>query len=204
MSNPDSPKPASSEPQDTAEEVAPDVLDASDNVEAFPNPAAARVAELEATVEELRGRLRAVSAAYQKNQDEVAAARTRLERAAALREELRRGEVVTTLFEPVQNLRRSVDAARRGGTLEDLTKGLEMVLHQAMEGFQKLGLEEVPGKGARFDPRIHDAITTMPVADPALDNIVMEVFSVGYRIGDRVIEPAKVIIGLHDEPANEA
>jgi molecular chaperone GrpE len=162
------------------------------------------VAELEATVEELRGRLRAVSAAYQKNQDEVAAARTRLERAAALREELRRGEVVTTLFEPVQNLRRSVDAARRGGTLEDLTKGLEMVLHQAMEGFQKLGLEEVPGKGARFDPRIHDAITTMPVADPALDNIVMEVFSVGYRIGDRVIEPAKVIIGLHDEPANEA
>ena len=203
MSNPDSPNPAQTENEaaaDAAPEVAPEV---ADNVADFPvvDP---RVAELEATVEELRGRLRAVSAAYQKNQDEVAAARTRLERAAALREELRRGEVVTTLFEPVQNLRRSVEAAKKGGTVEDLVKGLEMVLQQAMDGFHKLGLEEVPGAGARFDPRIHDAITTIPVSDPALDNVVMQVFSVGYRIGDRVIEPAKVIIGLHEAADAEA
>jgi len=201
MSNPDSPNP---DPSDVEDAAAPEVApEAADNVADFPviDP---RVAELEATVEELRGRLRAVSAAYQKNQDEVAAARARLERAAALREELRRGEVVTTLFEPVQNLRRSVDAAKKGGTIDDLVKGLEMVLQQAMDGFQKLGLEEVPGAGARFDPRIHDAITTIPVSDPALDNVVMQVFSVGYRIGDRVIEPAKVIIGLHDDAGDEA
>ena len=167
----------------------------------LPDP---RVAELEASVEELRGRLRAVSAAFQKQQDDISATRQRLERQAALKEELRRGEVVTSLFDPVQNLRRSVEAARKGAAVDDMLRGLEMVLHQFMDGFQKLGLEEVPGKGARFDPNSHEAITTIPVHDPALDNVVMEVFSVGYRIGNRLIEPARVIIGAFQDPEAEA
>ena len=62
----------------------------------------------------------------------------------------------------------------------------------------------MPGKGAAFDPNIHEALTAMPVLDAALDQIVIEVFAAGYRIGSRLIRPAKVIVGTYQEPVGEA
>ncbi len=168
------------------------------------DPRDARIEELETELSELQARLRAVSAAYQQKQDEIAATKSRLERQAAVKEELRRGEVVGTLFEPVENLRRSLDAAKRGASTEDTVEGLKIVLHQFMDSFGKLGLEEVPGQGSRFDPNLHEALTLVPVTDPSLDQVVMEVFSAGYRIGSRLITPAKVIVGNYQEPAGEA
>ncbi|HCH66008.1 MAG TPA: nucleotide exchange factor GrpE, partial [Deltaproteobacteria bacterium] len=164
------------------------------------DPAQQEIDRLEGVVAELQGRLRAVSAAYQKQQSEVAATRDRLKRQAAVQEELRRGEVVSGLFEPVENLRRSLDAAKKGASNDDTVQGLELVLKAFMDSFGKLGLEEVPGKGAAFDPNIHEALTTIPVTDAALDQAVIEVFAAGYRIGSRLIRPAKVIVGAYQEP----
>jgi molecular chaperone GrpE len=178
--------------------------DGGPELEILEDPATAEIQRLEGVIEELQGRLRAVSAAYQKQQAEVAATRTRLERQAAVKEELRRGEVVAGLFDPVENLKRSMDAVRKGASNEDTLQGLELVLKAFMGSFEKLGLEEVPGKGAAFDPNIHEALTAIPVTDPSLDQVVMEVFSTGYRIGSRLIAPAKVIVGAYQEPAGEA
>lgn len=155
-------------------------------------------------VQALNARLRTVSAAYQQQTSEVAEVRARLERQAVIKEQLRRGEVVSELFDPVENLRRSVDSIQKGATPADAVAGLEMVLAQFMEGFAKLGLEEVAGKGARFDPSLHEALTTMPVFEEALDNTVLEVFSAGYRIGTRLIRPARVVIGEYKAPVGDA
>lgn len=186
---------------------APESDDSSDEgpeLEILEDPATAEIQRLETIIEELQGRLRAVSAAYQKQQGEIAATRERLERQAAVKEELRRGEVVAGLFDPVENLRRSMEAAKKGASAEDTATGLELVLKAFLSSFQKLGLEEVPGKGAAFDPNIHEALTAMPVTDPALDQAVIEVFATGYRIGSRLIAPAKVIVGTYQEPVGEA
>jgi molecular chaperone GrpE len=162
-----------------------------------------RIASLESQLSELTARLRTVSAAYKKQQDDVAATRKRLERHAAQREEVRRGEVVSGLFEPVENLRRSRDALSRSGVDGDNLTGLDMVIGQFMTAFEGLGLEEVPGKGARFDPNLHEALTMMPVMDPALDDVVVEVFSAGYRVGTRLIQPARVVVGSYTAPEVE-
>ncbi len=108
------------------------------------------------------------------------------------------------LFDPFENLKRSINSAKKGASAEDTANGLELVLKAFMGSFEKLGLEEVAGKGAPFDPNIHEALTTMPVADPALDQVVIDVFSTGYRIGSRLIAPAKVIVGAYQEPVGEA
>ena len=151
-------------------------------------------------VASLQGRLRAVSGAYQQVQADIEAARERLQRQATAREERRRGEVVSSLFDPLQNLRRSITAAQKGASVEDTVEGLEMVVHQFMTAFEKLGLEEVPGKGSTFDPSLHEALSMMPVTDPALDDVVIEVFDAGYRIGKTLIQPARVIVGRYTEP----
>jgi molecular chaperone GrpE len=152
-----------------------------------------RIAELEA-------RLRQVSAAYREKQEEAAQVRDRLGRQAQLQEEIRRGEVVMALFEPVENLLRSLDAVK-GHAAE---AGLRMVYGQFMEALKKLGLEEVPGVGTRFDPNLHEAIATAPVSETKLDNVVVSVFSSGYRIGARLVRPARVVIGSYTAPVAEA
>lgn len=173
-------------------------------VEELPPQPSAEVRTLRDTVAALETRLRTVSAAFQQQRDEINAVRGRLERQAAADSERRRGEVVASLFEPTENLRRSLKAIRAAGIAEDLVAGLDMTLHQFMDAFHKLGLEEVPGKGAKFDPSLHEAIALTPVTDPALDGIVLDVFSAGYRIGNRLIAPARVIIGQKAEPEGEA
>ncbi len=175
--------------------VEPEIVDFGAAVEENPE-----ILGLRDEVASLQGRLRAVSGAYQQVQADIEAARERLQRQAAAREERRRGEVVSSLFDPLQNLRRSIDAAQKGATVEDTVEGLEMVVHQFMGAFEKLGLEEVPGKGSTFDPNLHEALTMMPVTDPALDEVVIEVFDAGYRIGKTLIQPARVIVGRYTEP----
>lgn len=218
----DEPAQAAASEEEASAEEAPDVVDAEEaqttgasedapgeeeeeeeeeppEVVQLPDPELERLQE---TVGELQARLRAVSAAYAKVQEEIAATRDRLERQAQVKEALRRGEVVGELFDPLQNLKRSLEATRKGATTEDTTIGLEMVVQQFMDAFQKLGLEEVPGRGSRFNPMLHEALMLSPVTDPALDGVVIDVFSTGYRIGDKLIQPARVIVGqlAEEEP----
>ena len=154
----------------------------------------------EARIVELEGRLRTVSAAFKEKQDEIQNVRDRLHRQALLQEEIRRGEVVATLFEPVANLHRSLDIVRDHASEE----GLRMVYQQFMDALRRLGLEEVPGVGARFDPSFHEAIATRPVGTPGEDNVIVEVFSTGYKIGARLVRPARVVIGSYVEALGEA
>jgi molecular chaperone GrpE len=209
MSTADAPPPEDLDAVETPPEAEPvepdtDVPEVDEGAEDEVELVSSREQELEDQLQALQARLRAVSAAYREQQEEIAQTKARLQRQAALKEEMRRGEVVAGLFDPVQNLKRSLDALKKGATLEDTAKGLELVMHQFMASFEKLGLEEVPGQGARFDPNLHEALTLVPVADAALDDVVLEVFSAGYRIGGRLITPARVVVGQYQEPVTEA
>ena len=52
--------------------------------------------------------------------------------------------------------------------------------------------------GAAFDPNLHEALSVAPVTDSTQDGMVIEVFSAGYRVGSRLLKPARVIIGRHE------
>ena len=156
----------------------------------------------ERKIQELEARLRTVSSAYKEKVDEIDRVKDRLNRQAVIQEEIRRGEVVATLFEPVENLHRSLPAVR--DVTPDAVRGLEMVHAQFMAALHKLGLEEVPGVGSRFDPNVHEAIMSQPVAEKEKDNTVLSVFSAGYRIGTRTIRPARVVIGSYTAEVAEA
>lgn len=164
----------------------------------------ARVEELERQLNDTTARLRAVSGAYKNAQEEMAAYKVRLERQAALKEEIQRGEVVSRLFEPLENLRRTLSAMQRAEIDPTLLQGLELVQRAFVEGFEGLGLQEFGAAGDVFNPDQHEALTTMPVAEERMDGRVAQVFSAGFRVGTRVIRPARVIVGQYTAPAGEA
>jgi molecular chaperone GrpE len=154
---------------------------------------------LRAQLEEAAARLRTVSKAYTDLQQEMDAFRKRQQILAESKAEKKAAQVVERFFEPLQNLRRALD--QEGATADDLRNGVSMVVQQFNKRMEELGLTEVPGMGALFDPNVHDALAVMPVTDPAQDGRVVAVHTNGWAVGDRVIQPAQVVIGKFQEPA---
>lgn len=83
----------------------------------------------------------------------------------------------------------------------DASKGVRMVHDNLLKALRVAGLEEIPANGAAFDPYIHDCIQQVP--DPALkDGTVKEVIRKGYRLPDRILRPAQVIVVKNGEEAH--
>ena len=156
--------------------------------------------QLKAKVEEWKGLYYKINEAFQKKSTEVQDTRKRLERMNEVNQAKLRGQVVSNIFSPFENLKRSIDACTKAGVDEGLTNGLGMVKDEFWSAFQKLGLEEIPGEGSLFNPNIHEALTTMPVADPVLNDTVVQVYTTGYRINDTVVRTAQVIVGKYYAP----
>ncbi len=70
-------------------------------------------------------------------------------------------------------------------------KGVEMIYQGFTETLKKLGVEAFGEEGDSFDPNFHSAV--MHIDDEAFgENVLAQVFSKGYKIGDKVLRPAMV------------
>lgn len=99
--------------------------------------------------------------------------------------------LVRELLPVLDDLERALEAAERHeeAALVDGVKLVEQSLRKALE---KEGLVEIETAGA-FDPHVHDALLMRP-SDESEPGSVLEVVQRGYRLGDRVVRPARVIV----------
>lgn len=82
--------------------------------------------------------------------------------------------------------------AAENSTVENLRDGVELTLKQLISAFEGAGLATIDPLGEKFDPNVHEAITTQPVdGEP---NRVLTVLQRGYTLHGRVIRPALVIV----------
>jgi molecular chaperone GrpE len=77
-------------------------------------------------------------------------------------------------------------------------KGVESIAQQLKSVLERNGLRSLSPEGEDFDPRFHEAISSSPVSEMAMDQKVLEVRQTGYTLGDRVIRTAKVVVGEYD------
>lgn len=123
-------------------------------------------------------------------------------RAERERADLKRYALVEPLrdFLPVvDNLERALSS---GGSVENLKTGVEMILRQMHELLQRFGARAVPGRGAPFDPKIHEAISRQE--DPEVEEpTVAEEMQRGYTLEDRLLRPALVTVAVPRRPAAE-
>lgn len=76
---------------------------------------------------------------------------------------------------------------------ESYKKGVEMIYTQLQEMLKKLDVNEIEAEGQPFDPNFHNAVSQKE--DEAFgENTVCQVFQKGYRIGDKVIRHAMVVV----------
>lgn len=100
-----------------------------------------------------------------------------------------KADVIKELLPVLDNFDRA--ANNSDGNFEDYKKGIELIFNQFGEIIKKIGVESFGERGDEFDPNIHNAVMT--AEDEELgENTVAEVFSKGYKLGDRIIREAVV------------
>ncbi|MDP9189506.1 MAG: nucleotide exchange factor GrpE, partial [Actinomycetota bacterium] len=94
------------------------------------------------------------------------------------------------LLPSIDDLERALSVAD-GAT--DLTRGVELVHGQLQAALARAGVESYDPAGERFDPTVHEAISTR-AADEVDPGTVVETLERGYRMNGQVLRPARVVV----------
>jgi molecular chaperone GrpE len=107
--------------------------------------------------------------------------------------------LVKELLPVVDDLERALAAAEEHeeATLEE---GVRLVHRELAAALQREGLAEIETNG-RFDPHVHEALLSQP--SEAEEGSVLEVVQKGYKLGDRVVRPARVVVAAAQETDGE-
>jgi len=103
-------------------------------------------------------------------------------------------DLVQRLVDALDDLARfaHVDPAQTDAkTIHD---GVDMVERKMWKALDAAGVARVDQVGVPFDPHVHEAVTTRPADHPAKDHTVGAILQPGYRMGDALIRPARVIV----------
>jgi molecular chaperone GrpE len=122
--------------------------------------------------------------------------RKRVARDAAAAQERGVAKLAKELLPALDNLDRAIEAATLKGTgeFEDpLLAGVRLVRSELSAALARLGIEAFAPLGEPFDPNLHEAVAQQPV-EGATSGEVAEVFQNGYRMGETIIRPARVLV----------
>ncbi|WP_133127945.1 nucleotide exchange factor GrpE [Legionella nagasakiensis] len=93
--------------------------------------------------------------------------------------------VIDSLEQALQLAAQEADSAMR--------EGLELTMKLFLDSLQKYNVEPLDPQGMPFDPQFHEAMSMQESSDVS-PNTVLAVFQKGYKLNDRVIRPARVIV----------
>ncbi|MFN9719751.1 MAG: nucleotide exchange factor GrpE [Planctomycetota bacterium] len=143
-------------------------------------------AELQSKVHELQDRLIRTQAEMENFRR-----RTHREQEDARRFESLR--LVRDMLPGLDGLNRAIASAEQTGDLQNLLNGIRMVAHQFRDILKAHHAEPIDALGRAFDPNLHEALTQVPSKDHD-PMTVLQVVEMGYKLHDRVVRPARVIV----------
>ena len=154
---------------------------------------------------ELESQLAAAKAETEKAKAEAAEAKDRLLRTAAEYDNFRKrsareqdaafGNGVAHAVSQILSILDTLEMAEAAPTAdENFKKGVTLTLEKAKAAFEALKVEEIPALGQPFDPAVHNAVMQKAAENGEESGTVLQVFQKGYKLGDKVIRHATVIV----------
>ena len=119
--------------------------------------------------------------------------RKRLARDAEKSRKFALERIVKDLLQVRDSMERGLEIADQSATVESMREGQELTLKMLAKVLQDHDLEVIDPAGQPFDPEWHEAMTVMP-SEELDENSVVEVLQKGYRLHDRLIRPARVVV----------
>lgn len=102
-----------------------------------------------------------------------------------------KGEILLPLLDVYDDLKLALTDKPTEGDAAQWAAGIEMIFLKFQTLLHNMEVEEIEEKGVPFDPNLHEAIT-YEESDEVEEGYVIDVFQSGYRIGDRILRPARV------------
>lgn len=154
---------------------------------------------------ELESQLAAAKAEAEKAKAEAAEAKDRLLRTAAEYDNFRKrsareqdaafGNGVAHAVSQILTILDTLEMAEAAPTAdENFKKGVTLTLEKAKAAFEALKVEEIPALGLPFEPAVHNAVMQKAAENGEESGTVLQVFQKGYKLGDKVIRHATVIV----------
>ena len=106
-------------------------------------------------------------------------------------------DVLKRLLPVLDNMERALRASE--GSKDPLYKGIELVRQQFLDLLKKEGVQPIDARGARFDPRLHEAVQVVDVPGFEAD-MILEEMQKGYTHNDRLLRPALVKVASGKGP----
>jgi len=149
-------------------------------------------AELQAQISELQDQLL-------RGQAELENFRRRSQRDAGEARKYQSLALVRDMLPSLDNLQRAIQAAEQSGDVGNLLAGIRMVSQHLADTLKGHAAELIAAEGETFDPNLHEALSQVPTPDhPPMT--VIQVVENGYKMHDRVVRPAKVIVSCAPPP----
>jgi len=107
-----------------------------------------------------------------------------------------KAEVIREVVPVLDDLERAIQAAGldpEGDSEDALAHGVLLVFRSLRDSLSRNGVEAVDPQGEKFDPMAHEALSTLP-AEGVESGTVVEVMQKGYRLGEQLIRPARVVV----------
>ena len=107
-----------------------------------------------------------------------------------------KGQLIAEVVPVLDDLERAIQAAGldpEGDSEDALAHGVLLVFRGLREVLSRNGVEAIRPHGERFDPQLHEALSTRP-SDEVESGTVVDVMQVGYRLGDQLVRPARVVV----------
>lgn len=155
-----------------------------EELEARTSAAEQKVLEVQARFDQLRKQL----------QSETDETRRRLNKAADERALREKADFIAGLLPVLDNLERATEAAETGGSAEVIAEGIRRTAASFENALTTAGVEPIAAVGETFDPELHEAIETVEV-EPEDEGKVITQHTRGYKIGERLLRPARVKVG---------
>ena len=108
------------------------------------------------------------------------------------------GAVARDVLDVMDNFDRALESARSGGPgSASIVSGLELVHKQLLLAFAKHKVVPIESQDLPVNPDEHEAVMQRPSSDHP-DGTVIQVLAQGYKLGDRVLRPSKVVVSIAD------
>ena len=103
------------------------------------------------------------------------------------------GKLREKLSEVQDNFERAFASENKAKDLEAFEKGMQMIYNQFAKILTDAGLEQIDPTGAEFDPNMHEALMQQP-SETIPEGHVVTVFQKGYKLKNKILKTAKVIV----------
>jgi molecular chaperone GrpE len=151
----------------------------------------ARTKAAEQQVQEVQARFDQLKQQLQRETDET---RQRLNRSADERAATEKAKFIASLLPVMDGLERAIQATNDDASREAILEGIRGIATSFQNALANAGVEPISAVGEPFNPELHEAVDTA-AADPEMDGIVVSEYGRGFRMGDRLLRPARVQVG---------